>query len=156
MLPQILPNSNAKIMAVYNDSLRKTTSTPDDGCSIQPGKLPGKPYLNVLKHYTTGAGFRSVYAILVRQRCRKRMEYERLKELREDKDLTQQQVADLLFINRRTYSAYENGTNSMSPPILIKLANIFNTSVDYIVGLTDERKPYPHKKVLKRAKAVSA
>lgn len=84
------------------------------------------------------------------------MEYERLKELREDRDLTQQQVADLLFINRRTYSAYENGTNSMSPPILIKLANIFNTSVDYIVGLTDERKPYPHKKVLKRTKAVSA
>lgn len=70
------------------------------------------------------------------------MTYARIRNLREDKDMTQQQIADLLFINRRTYSAYENGVNSMSPEILIKLAKIHHTSVDYLLGLTDNPKPY--------------
>ncbi len=72
------------------------------------------------------------------------MIYKRLRDLREDKDWTQQQIADMLFINRRTYSAYENGVNSMTPETLIKLAKIHNVSVDYILELTDN--PIPHKK----------
>lgn len=70
------------------------------------------------------------------------MKYERIRNLREDKDLTQQQVADLLFVNRRTYAAYENGINSMTPETLVKLAKIHNVSVDYLLGLTDNPKPY--------------
>ncbi len=71
------------------------------------------------------------------------MIYERIRHLREDKDLTQQQVAQMLFINRRTYSSYETGVRTMSPEVLIKLAQIFGVSVDYILSLTDEKKPYP-------------
>ena len=70
------------------------------------------------------------------------MIYKRLRDLREDKDWTQQQIADMLFINRRTYSAYENGVNSMTPETLIKLAKIHNVSVDYILELTDNSIPY--------------
>lgn len=73
------------------------------------------------------------------------MIYNRIRNLREDKDMTQQQMADLLFINRRTYSAYENGVNAMSPEVLIKLARIHRTSVDYLLGLTDNPEPYKDK-----------
>jgi len=71
------------------------------------------------------------------------MKYERIRNLREDKDLTQQQVADMLFVNRRTYAAYENGVNSMTPETLIKIAKFHNVSVDYLLELTDNPNPYP-------------
>ena len=70
------------------------------------------------------------------------MVYYRIRNLREDKDWTQQHIADLLFINRRTYSAYENGVNAMSPEVLIKLSQIFDTSIDYLLGLTEIKEPY--------------
>lgn len=70
------------------------------------------------------------------------MVYNRIRDLREDRDWTQQYVADLLCVNRRTYSAYENGVNNMSPETLIKLAKLYQTSVDYLLGLTDDSKPY--------------
>lgn len=68
------------------------------------------------------------------------MIYKRIRDLREDKDLTQQQIADVLFINRRTYAAYENGINSMTPETLIKIAQFHNVSVDYLLNLTDNPK----------------
>lgn len=71
------------------------------------------------------------------------MKYPRIRNLREDNDLTQQQIADMLYINRRTYAAYENGINSMTPETLCKIADIFNTSVDWLPGRTDEFAPYP-------------
>lgn len=71
------------------------------------------------------------------------MVYINIRNLREDKDWTQQKIADMLHINRRTYAAYENGVNSMTPEMLIKIAAIYNTSVDYLLGLTDEMTPYP-------------
>ncbi len=73
------------------------------------------------------------------------MKYKRIRDLREDKDWTQQKIADMLFINRRTYAAYENGINSMTPETLIKLAKIHNVSVDYLLELTDIKEPYPLK-----------
>lgn len=73
------------------------------------------------------------------------MAYPMIRSLREDHDWTQQHVADLLFINRRTYSAYENGANTMTPELLIQIAELYGTSVDYLLGLTDIRKPYPRK-----------
>ena len=71
------------------------------------------------------------------------MKYKRIRDLREDKDLTQQEIADMLFINRRTYAAYENGVNSMTSATLIKIAKIYNVSVDYLLNLTDN--PIPNK-----------
>ena len=71
------------------------------------------------------------------------MKYERIRNLREDNDLTQQQIADKLFINRRTYAAYENGVNSMTPETLCKIADIYGVSVDYLLNRTDIRSPYP-------------
>jgi len=70
------------------------------------------------------------------------MVYERIRNLREDNDYTQQQIADMLYINRRTYSAYENGVNNLPVEILIKLAKIYNTSTDYLLNLTDNTEPY--------------
>lgn len=70
------------------------------------------------------------------------MIYQRIKDLREDKDMTQQQMADMLHINRRTYSAYENGVNSMTPEMLCKIADIHHTSVDYLLNRTNIMTPY--------------
>lgn len=79
-----------------------------------------------------------------------KMKYKRIRDLREDKDWTQQKIADMLFINRRTYAAYENGINSMTPETLIKLAGIHNVSVDYLLELTDEKTPYPKRNTDKK------
>ena len=70
------------------------------------------------------------------------MIYKRIRDLREDKDMTQQEMADILHINRRTYSAYENGVNSMTPETLCKIADFHNTSTDYLLNRTDNIKPY--------------
>ena len=72
--------------------------------------------------------------------------YPRIRNLREDRDWTQQKVADLLFINRRTYSTYETGTHNMTPEVLVKLSAIYEVSVDYLLGLTDNPEPYPRGK----------
>ncbi|MCM1391420.1 MAG: helix-turn-helix domain-containing protein [Faecalibacterium sp.] len=71
------------------------------------------------------------------------MIYKNIRNLREDRDLTQQDLANILHINRRTYSAYENGVNSMTPETLIKIADYYNTSVDYLLGRTNIMVPYP-------------
>ena len=68
--------------------------------------------------------------------------YKKLKDLREDNDLTQKQIGEMLNISQRGYSHYENGDYDLTGEILIKLANIYNTSTDYILGLTNESKPY--------------
>ena len=71
------------------------------------------------------------------------MVYERIKNLREDNDLTQQKIADMLFINRRTYKNYEIGERNIPIEVLSRIADIFGTSVDYLIGRTDVKKPYP-------------
>ena len=68
--------------------------------------------------------------------------YMRIKDLREDNDLTQQTIADYLNIKQNAYSQYETGRRQIPLEALIKLARYYNTSVDYLLGLTDERKPY--------------
>ncbi|WP_405354376.1 helix-turn-helix domain-containing protein [Ruminococcus sp.] len=67
----------------------------------------------------------------------------RLKDIREDHDYTQKYVADLLFIKQNTYSQYETGQRQIPLDFLVKLAMVYETSTDYILGLTDEKKPYP-------------
>ncbi len=63
--------------------------------------------------------------------------YRRIRELREDKDLTQTQIANMLEMSQTGYSKYETGENDIPTSILIKLANFYGTSVDYILGRTD-------------------
>ena len=70
----------------------------------------------------------------------------RLKDLREDSDITQKALAERLHIRQNTYSQYENGQRQIPIEVLIKLSEIYGISVDYILGLTDVKQPYPRKK----------
>lgn len=67
----------------------------------------------------------------------------RIKDIREDNDLTQKQIAKLLGIQQNSYSQIETGTNTLQIDHLMKLAKFYNTSTDYLLGLTNEIKPYP-------------
>ena len=67
----------------------------------------------------------------------------RLKDLREDKDLKQEDVAKFLNISQTNYSKYELDKINIPISSLIKLSEFFNTSIDYLLGLTNELKPYP-------------
>lgn len=66
----------------------------------------------------------------------------RLKDMREDRDIKQKEIAEFLHIKQNTYSQYETGQRQLPVDTLIKLALFFNTSTDYILELTDEAKPY--------------
>ena len=68
--------------------------------------------------------------------------YQRIRNLREDRDLTQKEIADKLSISQTTYSRYESGILDIPSNSLIALAILYKTSIDYIVGLTNEKKPY--------------
>lgn len=70
----------------------------------------------------------------------------RIRELREDNDKKQVEIAKLLGIQQNSYSQIESGKNTIQIDHLIKLASFYNTSTDYILGLTDEIKPYPKSK----------
>ena len=63
----------------------------------------------------------------------------RIKDLREDNDITQAEIAEYLHIKQNTYSQYENGKRQMPINVLIALARFYKTSTDYILGLTDKR-----------------
>ncbi|WP_312498452.1 helix-turn-helix transcriptional regulator [Enterococcus sp.] len=69
--------------------------------------------------------------------------YHRIRDLREDKDLNQGQLATILSVNQATYSRYESGKLEIPIQSLIKLADFYSTSVDYLLNLTDQQKPYP-------------
>ena len=66
----------------------------------------------------------------------------RIKDLREDSDLTQKEIAKLLHIKQNTYSQYENGHRQIPLEMLIILARFYNTSIDYLVGETNIKKRY--------------
>ena len=69
--------------------------------------------------------------------------YERIRELREDSSLSQQRVADLLFVGQRTYADYESGKTRIPVERLLILARFYNVSMDYISGASDVRSEYP-------------
>ena len=69
--------------------------------------------------------------------------YPRIRDLRNDRDLNQTQVAKLLGMSQTGYSKYETGENDVPSQILIKLARFYDTSIDYLLGETSERKRYP-------------
>ncbi len=63
----------------------------------------------------------------------------RLKDLREDADLKQKEIAQYLHIKQNTYSQYENGQRQLPTDVLVKLAKYYNVSTDYILGLTNDK-----------------
>lgn len=71
--------------------------------------------------------------------------YRRIRELREDKDLLQKDIAKILNCTQVAYSRYELGLRDIPTEVLIILARFHNTSVDYILEITDEKKPYTQK-----------
>lgn len=70
------------------------------------------------------------------------MYYKRIRDLREDKDLTQKQLAEYLNVSQKTYSRYELGQHEMTPDTLGKLATLYDTSVDYLIERTDNIKSF--------------
>lgn len=69
--------------------------------------------------------------------------YQKIRDLREDKDMTQTQIAKMLGMSQTGYSKYETGENDVPTWVLIKLARFYNTSIDYLLGETEETKRYP-------------
>lgn len=72
--------------------------------------------------------------------------YKRIRDLREDCDLNQTQVAQVLGMSQTGYSKYETGENDIPTTVLIKLARFYNTSIDYLLGETDCKERYPKAK----------
>lgn len=72
--------------------------------------------------------------------------YERIRNLREDLDLTQAEVGKQINVPQRTYAYYESGERMIPPQVLVALARFYHVSIDYLLELTDEKTPYPHKK----------
>ncbi len=81
--------------------------------------------------------------------------YERLRSLREDKDLTQTQIARYLHMSQTGYSQYEIGKNDIPTKVLIQLADFYNVSVDYLLNLTDITRPYPRTENQFTTKSIS-
>lgn len=67
----------------------------------------------------------------------------RIRDLREDNDKSQKEIATMLGLQQNSYSQIENGINTLQIDHLIKLSRYYKTSTDYILGLTNEKKPYP-------------
>lgn len=74
------------------------------------------------------------------------MQFQRLEDLRIDHDKTQAEIAEYLGCQREVYRRYEKGTRQIPVDFLMKLSLFYNVSIDYIVDLTNEKKPYPRKK----------
>ena len=72
--------------------------------------------------------------------------YARIRALREDHDMTQTQIARILNMSQTGYSKYETGENDIPTSILIQLADYHNTSIDYLLNITDVKEPYPRAK----------
>ena len=70
------------------------------------------------------------------------MKYTRIRDLREDRDLNQTQIAKILGMSQTGYSKYETGENDIPTAVLIKLSKFYDTSIDYLLGQTDNAKRY--------------
>ena len=74
-----------------------------------------------------------------------KMNYNRIKLMREEIDMTQKELADHFNLTRSTYSNYENNMREIPIGVLWAIADLYQTSVDFLIGRTDQRKPYPCK-----------
>lgn len=71
------------------------------------------------------------------------MIFQRIKDLREDADLTQAEISKYLYISQRAYSHYENGTRDIPTEVLIAIANFYNVSIDYLLGRSNHKEFIP-------------
>ena len=83
------------------------------------------------------------------------MQFKRIKDLREDNDLTQKQLSKILNISQVAYSYYELSKRSIPLELLSRLADYYNTSIDYLLYRTDETIPYPKKSIKKTSRILS-
>ena len=67
------------------------------------------------------------------------MKFQRIQDLRTDADMSQKQLSEILHISQRSYSHYETGSRNIPVELLIRLANYYDISVDYLVGRTDKK-----------------
>ena len=67
----------------------------------------------------------------------------RIRDLREDLELTQKEISEYLFCDQSLYSKYERGERALPLDYAVKLARFYGTSIDYLVGITNQREPYP-------------
>ena len=67
------------------------------------------------------------------------MKFQRIQDLRTDADMSQKQLSEILHISQRSYSHYETGSRNIPVEMLIRLANYYDISVDYLVGRTDKK-----------------
>ena len=67
------------------------------------------------------------------------MKFQRIQDLRTDADMSQKQLSEILYISQRSYSHYETGSRNIPVEMLIRLANYYDISVDYLVGRTDKK-----------------
>ena len=74
------------------------------------------------------------------------LKYGRIRDLRQDRGLTQKAVADLLNVKQNTYCQYETGTLHYPVDAVVRLAEFYAVSTDYLLGLTDETRPYPRRR----------
>lgn len=74
------------------------------------------------------------------------LKYERIRDIRIDRGLTQKDIADIVNVKQNTYCQYEIGALNYPLDAVVKLAQYYNVSVDYLVGLTDQPEPYPRKR----------
>ena len=72
--------------------------------------------------------------------------YDRIRNLREDADLTQAELGKQINVPQRTYAYYESGERMIPPQVLVALAQFHHVSVDYLLGITDQKTPYSRKK----------
>lgn len=89
---------------------------------------------------------RYIYSFVVIEMRTEILKYGRIRDVRTDRGLTQEQVAGVLHVSQNTYSQYEIGTTRFPLDAVVRLAEYYNVSVDYLVGLTDEPAPYPRKR----------
>ena len=74
------------------------------------------------------------------------IKYERIRNLREDADLTQAELGEHINVPQRAYAYYERGERMIPPQVLVALAQFHHVSIDYLLGLTDQKTPYPRNK----------
>lgn len=74
------------------------------------------------------------------------LKYERIRNTRIDRDMTQAQVAEIIKVKQNTYCQYETGILNYPLDVVVRLAEFYGVSVDYLVGLTDQQEPYPRKR----------
>ena len=111
-----------------------------------PGPLREQTVLSDFKIKQKYLISRYIYSYQVMYMRTEILKYGRIRDLRNDRGLTQKDVANVLHVSQNTYSQYEIGVSRYPLDAIIKLAEYYGVSIDYLVGLTDEPKPYPRKK----------